>query len=233
MSDGSNHLRPARRPLLKPIVPRPPGSRGGAPGRRRRFRCGTLEHNERPIAGWRCGLPSPHRPHCTPRGDERGSPRRWFPKVDAGGLPRFYDRSASGGASVPLDRGGAVPCPKLHGSIPVHAGPAPPAQTHRPTATRVQGRSSWPPEASSMWNLGTQRASDCRLALRAPLYHNAGTALPAVMREGVLGAGSRKRAPVVFHGSTREAPPAGPASRWTGVGRHRRLRKVDPSARNG
>ena len=39
----------------------------------------------------------------------------------------------------------------LGGPNPVPAGPTSPAQTHRPTATRVQGRSSWPPEPASRW----------------------------------------------------------------------------------
>jgi hypothetical protein len=73
---------PGRRGALcsNPTSLRPPGSRGGAPGHRRRLRCGTTAHSGRPIADRRGGLHSPSRLHRTPRGPGERSPRRQCPK---------------------------------------------------------------------------------------------------------------------------------------------------------
>ncbi len=103
--DCPNPLVPARLPLLKPNVLRPPGSRGGAPGRRRRFRCGTMEHDGDASASRRRGLLFSARRHCfspRQRGGESSTP---VSQADADGFPRFDRRSASGGASSVLDPG--------------------------------------------------------------------------------------------------------------------------------
>ena len=57
----------------------------------------------------------------------------------------------------------------LVGSQDVLAGTIPRAHPQRATATRVQGRSSWPPEALLIWNHGTPRTSDCGPTWRALL----------------------------------------------------------------
>ena len=67
--------RPARRCFLNPSCHGHPGPARCWP-RRRRFCCGTLKHNGLPIADRRGGLRSPERPHCPPRGGDKGRPRR-------------------------------------------------------------------------------------------------------------------------------------------------------------
>ncbi len=66
----------------------------------------------------------------------------------------------------PAGPGWAVDLQRPDGSDHDPAGTASLAQSHRPTATRVQGRSSWPPEAILLWNHGTRPASDRGPALR-------------------------------------------------------------------
>jgi len=68
-----------------------------AAGRRRRFRSRTMEHNGRSIADWRRVLPSPTRLHGTPLDEERGDPRRRFPKRTPAMFHGSTRKSAAGG----------------------------------------------------------------------------------------------------------------------------------------
>ncbi len=70
--------------------------------------------------------------------------------------------------------------------------------------SRVQGRSSCPPEALSLWNHGTQPASNLGNRHRwPPLLLSRGSALRACYK-GESSTPVCVRTPVVFHGSTRE-----------------------------
>ena len=112
-------------------------------------------HNGRLIADRRGRLLSPARSHCTPRGEEEGSPRRWFSKADAGSLPRFHDGSASGGQQRAGPGSGGAGCAKTisvrrgdhqsaspaasHFSNPAPGRRSPRCATHRTTPPRSSG----------------------------------------------------------------------------------------------
>ncbi len=114
------------------------------------------------------------------------------------------------------DEGGAGP--SHVGSRPLIAAQSSLPQ-ERPPA-RVQGRSSWPPEASSWWNRGTQRASAFGNRHRGPPLSFPRGVLCRLNWRGEPATPVRDRFPVVFHGSTSKTPPAarssapGPGSPW-------------------
>ena len=96
---GSNLVLAGTTPPAQPIVRRPPGSSTLlAPSEAR------LPSNHGKLWVFDRGLalmtPSPTRPYRTPRSEEKGSPRRRSPKVDAGGFPRFHEGSASCGQEL-------------------------------------------------------------------------------------------------------------------------------------
>ena len=104
---GSTPPAQTHRPTATPVQ-HAAGPAGGASPQR------TSEHDGHPTADRCREPPSPTRSHCTPHNEQNGSPRRRFPKGVANGIPRFHEGSASGGASVPLDRGqGLLSRPQL------------------------------------------------------------------------------------------------------------------------
>jgi len=126
-----------------------------AAGGRRRFRCRTVEHDGHSIADWRCGLLFPTRLDRIPRDEERGSPRRRFPKRTPA-VSHGSTRRVPPAASSLLDPGwGAALAAQVRSVPPVQRQPTGFAKpilpnrvhwrrsllcaTHRPTPPRSSG----------------------------------------------------------------------------------------------